>query len=213
MLTFNDILKKHNPHTPFLYGISQRCFFPSLEPLQYLELLFETSADVIQWRERDIPAEQNRVYIRRGAELSKKSGKLFLVNSLITIGIQEGIGGVHLTSDQDMKWATEIRLAADLDEFVIGKSVHSLAEAVQAESEGADYVLLGPIFAPLSKSTTMFPLGGSILLEISQILNIPVVVVGGLDHSNFQEVSKKGIAGVAGITWVQNEIGKFLKKQ
>lgn len=213
MLTFNDILKKHNPHTPFLYGISQRCFFPSLEPLQYLELIFETSADVIQWREKDISAEQNRVYIRRGAELSKKSGKLFLVNSLMEIGIQEGIGGVHLTSDQDMKWATEIRLAADLDEFVIGKSVHSLAEAVQAESEGADYVLLGPIFAPLSKSTTMFPLGGSILLEISQILNIPVVVVGGIDHSNFQEVSKKGIAGVAGITWVQNEIGKFLKNQ
>ena len=129
------------------------------------------------------------------------------------IGIQEGISGVHLTSDQDMKWAIGIRLAADLDEFVIGKSVHSLEEAVQAESEGADYVLLGPIFTPLSKTTIMFPLGGSILLEISQILNIPVVVVGGIDHSNFKEVSKKGISGVAGITWVQNEIGRFLEKQ
>ena len=212
MLTFNDILRRRNLHPPLLCGISHRLLFPELDPLNYLELLFQTSADIVQWREKDLSPEENRVYVRRGVELSRESGKLFLVNSLLEVGLQEGASGVHLTSGQDVKWATEGRFRAALKEFVIGKSVHSLSEAVQAESEGVDYVLLGPIFAPLSKQTETLPLGGSILLEASQALGIPVLAVGGLDDCNFQEVFKKGVAGAAGISWVQAEIGRLLEK-
>jgi len=210
LLTFNDILRRRNLHPPLLCGISHRLLFPDLDPLNYLELLFQTSADIVQWREKDLSPEENRVYVRRGVELSKQSGKLFLVNSLLEVGLQEGANGVHLTSGQDARWATEGRLRAALEGFAIGKSVHSLAEAVEAESEGVDYVLMGPIFAPLSKQTERLPLGGSILLEASQALGIPVLAVGGLDESNFQEVFKKGVVGAAGISWVQGEIERLL---
>jgi thiamine-phosphate pyrophosphorylase len=213
LLTFNDILRERNLEPPLLYGISHRRAFPELDPLDYLELLFQTSAHILQWREKDLSAEENRPFIRRGVELSRESDKLFLVNSLVEVGLEEGTDGVHLTSDQEVIGAREARRQAAPKQFILGKSVHSLAEAVSAESEGVDYILLGPVFDPLSKQTNRRPLGGSSLRAASRMLNTPVFALGGVDDSNFEEVFESRVTGAAGISWIQHEIDKLVGKR
>ena len=212
MPTFNDILGKHNLQSPILYGISNRRAFPNLEPLSYLELLFQTRADIVQWREKDLPDEQNRSFVQRGVRLASETGKLFLVNSLLEVALEEEADGVHLTSSQDVGEARRVRGRFGARQSLLGKSVHTLSEAERAEAEGVDYLLLGPIFDPLSKRSDLLPLGCSTLQEAVQTLSIPVIAIGGIDESNFEEVFKTGAGGAAGITWVHREVRRLLEK-
>jgi thiamine-phosphate diphosphorylase len=208
--TFNDILGKHNLQSPILCGVSDRLAFPNLEPLSYLELLFQTRADIVQWREKDLPVEDNRIFIRRGARLAQETGKLFLVNSLVEVALEEEVDGAHLTSTQDIGEARRVRDRFGAKKFLLGKSVHTLSEAERAEVEGVDYVMLGPIFDPLSKRSDRSSLGCSTLREAVQILSTPVIAIGGIDESNFEEVFKTETGGAAGITWVHREVSALL---
>ncbi len=210
MPTFNDILGKHNLQSPILYGISNRRAFPNLEPLSYLELLFRTPADIVQWREKDLPAELNRSFVQRGVRLASETGKLFLVNSLLEMALEEEADGAHLTSSQDVGEARRVRDRFGARQSLLGKSVHTLSEAVMAEAEGVDYLLLGPIFDPLSKRSDRMPLGCLALQEAVQTLSIPVIAIGGIDESNFEEVFKTGASGAAGITWMHREVERLL---
>ena len=212
MPIFNDILGKHNLQSPILYGISNRRAFPNLEPLSYLELLFQTPADIVQWREKDLPAEQNRSFVQCGVRLASETGKLFLVNSLLEMALEEKADGAHLTSRQDVEEARQVRDRFGARQSLLGKSVHTLSEAERAEAEGVDYLLLGPIFDPLSKRSDRLPLGCSALQEAVQTLSIPVIAIGGIDESNFGDVFKTGAGGAAGITWVQREVSRLLEK-
>ena len=206
MLSFRDILEKSNLQPPLLYGVSDRRGFPTLYAEGYLELVFQTSAHMIQWRERDLPLESNRKLVRRGVELSRVTGKLFLVNSLVEIALEEGAAGVHLTSTQNLREAVQARAQSAPDQFLLGQSVHSLDEAKVSDLQGADYVLLGPILEPLSKASQRSPLGLSGLQQVVQALATPVFALGGLDHSNFKSVFEVGVTGVAGISWLQREV-------
>ena len=210
MPTFNDILGKHNLQSPVLYGISDRVAFPNLEPLSYLELLFQTRAHIVQWREKDLPAEDNRIFIQRGVRLARETGKLFLVNSLFEVALEEEADGAHLTSTQDVSEARRVRDRFGARQSLLGKSVHTLSEAERAEAEGVDYLILGPIFDPLSKGSDRSLLGCSTLQEAVQILSIPVIAIGGIDEYNFEEVFKTGAGGAAGITWVHREVERLL---
>ncbi len=210
MPIFNDILEKYNLQSPILYGISNRRDFPNLEPLSYLELLFQTPADIVQWREKDLPAELNRSFVQRGVRLASETGKLFLVNSLLEMALEEEADGAHLTSSQDVGEARRVRDRFGARQSLLGKSVHTLSEAVMAEAEGVDYLLMGPIFDPISKVSYGLPLGCSALQETVQTLSIPVIAIGGIDESKFGEVFKTGAGGAAGITWVQREVSRLL---
>ncbi|MFB3068519.1 MAG: thiamine phosphate synthase [Acidobacteriota bacterium] len=210
MLTFKDILERHNLHSPIFYGISNRLAFPHLDPLNYLELLFQTRAHILQWREKDLPAEKNQVFIRHGVRLAKQTGKLFLVNSLYEMALDEGADGAHLTSSQDVGEARRTRERLGASQCMLGKSVHTLREAEMIEAQQVDYLLLGPIFAPLSKDSTRPPLGNSTLRKAVQTLSTPVIAVGGIDESNFEEIFKTGASGAAGISWVQREVERLL---
>ncbi len=210
MPTFKDILGKHNLQFPILYGISNRRAFSKLEPLSYLELLFQPRADIVQWREKDLPVEQNRSFVQRGVRLASETGKLFLVNSLLEVALEEEADGAHLTSSQEVGQARRVRDRFGARQFLLGKSVHSLSEAERAEAEGVDYLLLGPIFDPLSKRSDRLPLGCSTLQEAVQTLSIPVIAIGGIDESKLEEVFKTGAGGAAGITWVHREVERLL---
>ncbi|MGH9338482.1 MAG: thiamine phosphate synthase [Acidobacteriota bacterium] len=208
MPIFNTILKKLDLELPLFYGISDRRYFSELDPFRYLDLLFQTSAHILQWREKDLGPGETRVFAERGAQLAGSAGKLFLINSHVEIALQSGAGGTHLTSDQNISQAVERRNRSGAGEFILGKSVHSVAAAKAAQEEGADYVLLGPIFSPLSKKAGRRPLGLDGLREAAQALRIPVFALGGIDGANFQQIFQAGASGAAGITWLREEVRK-----
>lgn len=205
MSIFAGILADGSLQPPILYGISARQLFPALNPEQYLEKLFQTRVQIIQWREKDLPRELNLPLIRRGAELGRQTGKLFVVNTLISDAWNALADGAHLTGRQDETQA----LATIPDRsrrFVIGKSVHSSSEARNADTAGVDYLLLAPILPTLSKRSSNPTLGWEGLREICELVGCPVFALGGVTLEDAGRSIDSGAVGIAGISWLASEI-------
>ncbi len=204
MRNFHAILEELKLPSPFLYAISDRRQFPDWSTSHYLDLLMATSATAVQWREKDLPQTENQLLIRKGSHLARKRGKLFLVNSFWELAAREGADGAHLTSYQPLP--AELRRWRQGRNFLVGKSVHSVAEALQAERQGFDYVQLGPVFEPLSKESDRQPIGLAGLREAAQMLFVPVVAVGGIDEDRLSDVFSTQVIAAAGISWTKHEI-------
>jgi thiamine-phosphate pyrophosphorylase len=78
--------------------------------------------------------------------------------------------------------------------------VHAVEEAVQAESQGADYIVLGPIYETPSKQMFGPPLGIHILEKACRLVRIPLIGIGGVTAPRAREMRRAGAFGVAVIT-------------
>jgi len=97
--------------------------------------------------------------------------------------------GVHLgQTDMPLTMAKDILK----DSMIIGISVESLEDAIRAEKDGADYIGISPIFPTPTKSDTAPPLGLEGLKEISKVVSLPKVAIGGLNPGNAGEVILNG---------------------
>jgi len=204
--TLDTILGSRSFYPPIWYGISNRLLFPGLSPYAYLKALFATRAQIIQWREKDLSRDENARYVKEGVRLARLSGKLFLVNSDVELALESGADGVHLTSSQNVSSVSEVVGSQSTRRLLVGQSVHSADGAHISQRLGSDYLLLGPVFDPLSKKAYTTPLGLTTLQQVVQDSSIPVFALGGLDESRVEEVLGAGVVGVAGISWIRHEI-------
>ncbi len=129
---------------------------------------------------------------------------LFIINGHLDVALASEADGIHLQAD-NLPIATVRKKYPDL---IIGYSAHSREEVLQAESSGADYVFLGPVYRPLSKNISNSPIGLERFSEWIAGTNIPVFALGGLSASNLQSVAKTGCRGAAGISLFIHE-GQF----
>jgi thiamine-phosphate pyrophosphorylase len=120
----------------------------------------------------------------------------FIVNGNLDVALASDADGVHLQ-------AGNLPIAAVRDKFpdlLIGYSAHTREEIIQAENAGADYVLLGPVFTPLSKTEARSPIGVETFKEWISGTKIPVFALGGLTASNLKTIEFSGCCGAAGIS-------------
>jgi thiazole tautomerase (transcriptional regulator TenI) len=115
-----------------------------------------------------------------------------VVNDRADVAAAAGVRGAHLA------WhSLDVRAVKRLfPQLRIGKSVHSEAEALQAEAEGADYVLFGHIFATASK-IGLPARGLEALRLLAARVKVPVIAIGGVTPERVPAVLQAGAAGVA----------------
>lgn len=82
---------------------------------------------------------------------------------------------------------------------LVGCSTHTVDEVVRAADEGADYVVFGPVYAPLSKPAER-PATGLERLARAAEQPIPVYALGGVTIDRLSELAATGAAGAAGIS-------------
>jgi len=124
--------------------------------------------------------------------LSNLPSPLF-VNDRLDIALALNASGVQLgTGSLPVSAARRVRAA-----WWIGKSVHDLAEADAAKAEGADYLLVGPVYATASHPDRA-PLGLEMLGRIAE-LGLPVIAIGGIDPGRAEQVKASGAYGAAAI--------------
>jgi thiamine-phosphate pyrophosphorylase len=95
----------------------------------------------------------------------------------------------------------EARALLGPDKF-IGASTHSLTEAEEAERNGADFILFGPIFFTPSKAAFGAPQGLQPLKKILEKISLPVYPIGGIKSEMVGELRATGVRGVALISAV-----------
>jgi thiamine-phosphate pyrophosphorylase len=116
-----------------------------------------------------------------------------LINGQVEVARAIGAAGVHLPGAAGPVAAARAVLGPAA---LIGRSVHSLEEARAAETEGADYVILGTIFVTDSKPGRP-PAGLPFVSAVARAVAIPVVAIGGIDERNAAATIAAGAWGLA----------------
>lgn len=117
-----------------------------------------------------------------------------IINDRLDVALAVDADGVHLGQD-DMHISDARKIAGN--SLIIGISAESIDDAVQAEKAGADYIGVSPVFATLTKTDTAAPLGLEGVQEIRKRIDIPIVGIGGINHSNAASVISAGADGIA----------------
>ncbi|MCA6213049.1 thiamine phosphate synthase [Thermococcus bergensis] len=175
-----------------LYVITDRRLKPEVESVK--EAL-EGGATSIQLRIKNAPTREMIEIGKEIRKLTEEYDALYFVDDRVDVALATNADGVQLGLE-DMP----ISLARDIaPNLVIGASVYSLEEALQAEKEGADYLGAGSVFpTPTKKDVKIIGIEG--LSRIVESVKIPVVAIGGINHENVKEVLKTGVDGVAVIS-------------
>jgi thiamine-phosphate pyrophosphorylase len=151
--------------------------------------------NVVQVREKDLTAAELVPLADRLRAITQGKA-LLIVNGRLDVALLCAADGVHLPERGPSVAATR-RLAGD--RFIIGRSVHGVAEAVKAEDEGADYVQVGAIF-PTRSHPGLSPAGPALLESVAARVTIPIVAVGGITAENVGQVMQAGARGAAVIS-------------
>ncbi|MGA3322998.1 MAG: thiamine phosphate synthase [Terriglobia bacterium] len=158
--------------------------------------------DWVQVREMDLPARSLLALTEAAVERARGQGRTYvMVNDRLDVALAAKAPGVHLGT-RSMSADLVRRLAPR--EFVVGVSCHSLEEALAAQAAGANYILLGPIFATPSKLPYGPPLGLVKLREVTLQISIPVFALGGITLDRVALCRQNGAAGIAGIRIFQD---------
>lgn len=160
-------------------------------------------ARLVQLREKDMALAQLAPLAEEIRAMTAKAGALLIINDHLALALAVKADGVHLGQD-DLPVAYARRVAPDL---IIGASSHSLKEALAAQSAGASYVNIGPLFPTRTKQWTGQYLGLRKLKQIGSKIKIPFTVMGGIKAEHIPELIKAGartIAVVTAITAAEN---------
>jgi thiamine-phosphate pyrophosphorylase len=149
--------------------------------------------ELVQIRERELPVRDLAGLTRKVLRIPNPRGTRILVNDRADVANACKAHGVHLRdgSVSPEKFARP--------GFLVTVSCHRIEDAGKAA--GAAFVLLAPIFKPLSKVDSRPVLGTRAIAEFTRGSQTPVLALGGVNRENAQACIDAGAAGIAGITY------------
>jgi thiamine-phosphate pyrophosphorylase len=151
----------------------------------------------VQVREKDLGAGDLAALCRRLRPLTIAAEALLIVNDRVDVALAVGADAVQRTaaslSVRDMIAVADKRLH-------VGASVHAREEAIDAERQGADWVVFGPVYDTESKRAYGPPQGLARLEAVARAVGVPVIAIGGITPGRVAEVRAAGAAGVAVIS-------------
>jgi len=152
----------------------------------------DLGATLLQLRD---PHASVRALEREATRLIAEVSVPVVINARADLALAVGAAGVHLP-EADLPVAAARRLLGD--GRLVGRSVHSVPAAAEAEAQGADYVVFGPVFAS-STHPDHSPAGLESLRQVVRAVSIPVLAIGGVDATRAVACSDAGAAGFAAI--------------
>jgi len=163
-----------------------------------VRLALRGGVSVLQYRAKEKVRELCLIEGEELKQLCRSFGAAFIVNDDVQLALALEADGVHLGQDDGSIAAARELLGPGC---IIGKSTHTLEEALQAEQEGADYIGFGAMYPTGSKNVTHIA-GTAGLTTIRGRVSIPVVAIGGITTSNACRVIDAGADAVAVISSV-----------
>ncbi len=165
--------------------------------LQTIEAAVRLGFSFIQLREKKLPTRLLLELAIDAVSITKNSDTQLLINDRTDLAIVSNADGVHLTTSSIPVSAAR-RIAPQ--NFLIGVSTHTTSELIDARLSGADFAVLGPVYYSKGKGE---PLGLVAFARACRAVDpFPVFALGGIDDSNFKNVSKIGACGLASISYL-----------
>ena len=184
---------KCDKKTMLLYAVTDRAWVGKQSLYQQVESALKGGATCVQLREKELDEETFYEEAVAISALCRQYGVPFFINDNVEIAVKCHADGIHV-GQEDMA-AAQVRQRVG-DGMMIGVSVHSVEEALEAVRNGADCLGVGAMFSTSTK-TDINVLSQETLRDICAAVDIPVVAIGGIHKSNLSQLAGTGVDGVA----------------
>lgn len=176
-----------------LYAVTDRAWIGKQSLYEQVESALKGGVTCVQLREKDLNDDDFLTEALEISALCRRYGIPFFINDNVELAIKCKADGIHV-GQEDMS-AAQVRQKVGSD-MMIGVSVHSVKEALEAAKNGADCLGVGAMFTTSTKMDADV-LSKEILRDICTAVDVPVVAIGGISKSNISELSGTGVDGVA----------------
>ncbi len=193
-----------------LYAVTDRSWIGKQTLYEQIESALLGGATCVQLREKNLDEDS---FIKEAIEvrlLCHRYGVPLLINDRVDVALQSEADGVHV-GQEDLP-VSEIRKKTGRD-FIIGATAKTIAQAQEAEADGADYLGVGAVFPSPTKKNAI-RITSAQLKEICTSVSIPAVAIGGINLSNISELAGCGMSGVALVSaiFAENDIKAAAEK-
>lgn len=176
-----------------LYAVTDRAWVGKQSLYEQVEAALRGGVTCVQLREKELDEAEFLAEAKEVSALCRRYGVPFFVNDNVDIAIACGADGVHV-GQEDMA-AAQVRQRVG-DGMMIGVSVHSVEEAVEAVKSGANCLGVGAMFSTSTKADANV-LPREVLRDICRAVDVPVVAIGGIGKGNLMQLAGTGVDGVA----------------
>jgi len=181
-----------------LYAVSDRAWLTSAPPgLDSLERQIKEAiiggATAVQLREKELDDASFIELALRVKAVTTAGGVPLIINDNLRVAMAVKADGLHI--GQSDCGALKARSALPPGS-VLGVSAQTVAQAIAAEREGADYLGVGAVFPTATKPDAQI-VTREVLMEICKAVRVPVVAIGGIGMEHIEALSGTGVAGIA----------------
>jgi thiamine-phosphate pyrophosphorylase len=171
-----------------LYGILDLGYVPMGDSRRVAEALVGGGVDLLQLRAKRLPAAEIEKLAVEIRSITAPAGVPLIINDHAEVARKVGAEGVHVGQD-DLTVAQAREIVGP--DCAVGKSTHSIDQAVRAFHEGADYIGFGPLFATPTKPDYA-PIGLAEIGKVHEAVPIPIFCIGGIKLDNLAKVIEAG---------------------
>ncbi len=176
-----------------LYAVTDRAWLHGKTLYEQVKAALKGGVTCVQLREKELDDDTFLSEAVSIAALCRQYGVPFFINDNVEIAVKCHADGIHV-GQEDMA-ASQVRERVG-DDMMIGVSVHTVQEALDAVKAGADCLGVGAMFSTSTKADAdVLPM--SVLKDICDAVDIPVVAIGGIGKHNIGQLAGTGVDGVA----------------
>jgi thiamine-phosphate pyrophosphorylase len=182
-----------------LYVVTDRSLSGGRSHEEVARAAIRGGAGCIQYREKTAPTREFLEQARLLRKVTREEGATFIVNDRLEVALEVGADGIHLGQD-DLPLEVARRLTKG--GLLIGISTHSVEEALEAQTGGAGYINIGPLFPTDTKQNPMAPVTPELVRMLAPQLRIPFTTMGGIHLENVAQAILAGADRVAVVSEV-----------
>ena len=192
-----------------LYAIIDLGYVSAENAPAILEQLVAGGIDIVQLRGKNRSLDELSVLAEQLLQLTMSAKIPLIANDRAEMARRVEVQGVHVGQDDDSIKRVRSQIKRPI---VVGKSTHSIEQAVAAEREGADYIGFGPIFSTPTKPDYS-PVGLANIREVHERVSIPIFCIGGIKSENLAQVIDAGAKRVVIVSGLlqANDIAEYAR--
>ena len=177
-----------------LYVICDRTQIGDKTLPQFVQEALAGGVRAFQLREKDLAAAEQMRLAQEILPMIRAHGARLFINDRVDLARAVAADGVHLPAS-----GLPTAVARGLCDAgqMLAVSCHTCDEVEQAEAEGADFAVFGPIYDTPSKRPFGPPLGLAALRQARAAVSFPLFAIGGINTTRLAEVFDAGADGVA----------------
>ena len=176
-----------------LYLVTDRQLMSCDSLTEAVEQAILGGCTMIQLREKELPSLEFYNQAVAVKQVTERYHIPLIINDRIDIAMAVQAAGVHI-GQHDLPAATVRKVIGE--NMLLGVSASSIAEAIQAQQDGADYLGVGAMF-PTGTKTDADSVSMEELQKIRAAVSLPIVVIGGINKGNAGRFKPMGIDGLA----------------